>query len=51
MTVQEITQKLNSQASAENSDRIQLFVIVYGKITEINLDSKDANLLITKWLV
>ncbi|XP_043480413.1 protein hold'em-like [Leptopilina heterotoma] len=47
MTVQEITQKLNSTPS-EACDRIQFFVILYAKITEVNLDNKDANVLITK---
>ncbi|XP_051166639.1 protein hold'em-like isoform X2 [Leptopilina boulardi] len=47
MTVQQITEKLNS-TPAENYERIQFFVILYAQITEINLDSKDGNVLMTK---
>ncbi|XP_051169181.1 protein hold'em-like [Leptopilina boulardi] len=50
MTVQQITEKLNTQSSTliESSERIQFFVILYATLTEINLDSRDENLITTK---
>ncbi|XP_043468150.1 protein hold'em-like [Leptopilina heterotoma] len=47
MTVQQITQKLNSPAT-ESNERIQFFVVLNAQVTEMNLDSKDENLLSTK---
>ena len=48
MTVQQISHKLNARSTG-NDERVQFFAILYASITELNLDSKDANLLLTKW--